>query len=144
MTQLEALAQIRKALQFAAELFTDAQALQVTSIYPTWQELCDRSFYAENIGYRFQYGDDLYKTTQPGFTFQSQWVPGIETAGIFTRIDETHAGTAGDPIPYEGNMELCAGLYYIQDDVLYLCTRDTGTAVFNELADLVGLYVEVA
>lgn len=28
--------------------------------------------------------------------------------------------------------------------VLYLCTRDTGSAVYNALADLVGIYVEEA
>ena len=48
-----------------------------------------------------------------------------------------------DPIPYNGNMELTAGLYYSQDGVIYLCNRDTGIPVYNALADLVGNYVEV-
>lgn len=34
--------------------------------------------------------------------------------------------------------------YYIQDYVIYLCTRDTGIPVYNALADLIGLYVEKA
>lgn len=37
-----------------------------------------------------------------------------------------------------------AGLYYTQDGVTYLCTRDTGIAVYNDLSDLVGIYVEEA
>ena len=44
---------------------------------------------------------------------------------------------------YNGNMELFAGKYYTQSGQTYHCTRDTGTAVFHPLAELVGIYVEV-
>jgi hypothetical protein len=47
-----------------------------------------------------------------------------------------------DPIPYNGNMRLENGKYYIQDNVIYLCTRDTVNPVYNPLAELVGVYVE--
>ena len=40
-------------------------------------------------------------------------------------------------------MALENGKYYTQNDVMYLCTRDTANAVYNNLADLVGVYVEV-
>jgi hypothetical protein len=89
------------------------------------------------------YKGDLYKTKNPKFTFQSQWIPGQGTESIYERIDVTHKGTADDPIPYDGNMELFSGKYYTQDGVLYLCTRDTGAAVYHPLSALVGLYVEV-
>lgn len=38
------------------------------------------------------------------------------------------------------------GRYYVQDGVVYRCTRNTGNAVFQplaELAELAGIYVEV-
>ena len=41
-------------------------------------------------------------------------------------------------------MALEAGKYYIEDDVVYLCNRDTGQPVYNALSELVGLYVEVS
>ena len=41
-------------------------------------------------------------------------------------------------------MELVEGLYYSQNGVTYLCIRSTGVPVYNNLADLVHLYVEVA
>ena len=41
-------------------------------------------------------------------------------------------------------MALESGKYYIQDYVIYLCNRGTINPVYNPLADLVGLYVEVA
>lgn len=43
-----------------------------------------------------------------------------------------------------GNMALTAGLYYVQDYTIYLCTRDTVNPVYNAMADLIGLYVEKA
>jgi hypothetical protein len=59
-------------------------------------------------------------------------------------VDETHAGTYEDPIPYDGNMEIFKGLYYKQNGVKYLCIRDSGIPLYNDLASLVDIYVEVA
>ena len=39
-------------------------------------------------------------------------------------------------------MAMESGKYYIQDYVIYLCTRDTGNPVYNPLAELVGIYVD--
>jgi hypothetical protein len=39
-------------------------------------------------------------------------------------------------------MEIFADKYYIQYDVLYKCTRDSGVALTHDLAVLVGTYVE--
>lgn len=35
------------------------------------------------------------------------------------------------------------GFKFTHDGQLYRCTRDTGTAVYNALSELVGIYVEV-
>ena len=94
------------------------------------------------VGDRFQYDGELYKVLQ-AHTSQQSWVPGTGTESLYIRVDDIHAGTAEDPIPYNGNMELTENLYYTQDGVLYRCTRSTGTAVYNTLSELVGLYVEV-
>ena len=40
-------------------------------------------------------------------------------------------------------MELIEGKYYSQNGVVYLCTRSTGQAVYHNLSDLVGIYVQV-
>lgn len=125
-------------------LATDEQAVNAKVLYPTWEDLVARNFVAEESGYRFRYGSDLYKTIQANLTFAEQWVPGVGTESLYARIDETHAGTLADPIPYDGNMELFNGRYYSQNGVVYLCNRDTGAPVYHALADLVGLYVEVA
>ena len=131
---------IRKAVQNGLD---DNEALQVKNMYPSWSELVEVGSVEADAGYRFNYNGDLDKCIDANPTFQANWVPGVGTESLYTRIDETHAGTLEDPIPYEGNMELTNGLYYIQDGKTYICTRDTGTPVHHALADLVGLYVEV-
>ena len=115
----------------------DATAYRMREFYPEWAE--GQSY---TVGYKLLYGGSLYKVIQ-AHTSQAGWKPGVGTESLFTRIDETHDGTKYDPIPYNGNMELFAGKYYTQSGQTYHCTRDTGTAVYHPLAELVGIYVEI-
>ena len=119
----------------------DQTAVRMTEFYPAWKDLIGKT--VDKSGYKFQHNGKLYKTIPDTHTFQADWIPGVGTESIYTRIDEEHAGTLADPIPYEGNMALVSGLYYIQNGVTYLCNRDTINPVYNALVDLVGVYVEV-
>lgn len=121
----------------------DATAYRMRAFYPEWADLVAEQYTTDKAGFKFLSGGDLYKTIPATHTFASQWVPGVGTESIYTRIDETHDGTKYDPIPYTGNMELFSGKYYTQSGQTYHCTRDTGTAVFHPLAELVGIYVEI-
>lgn len=114
----------------------DDTAVRMTAFYPEWAK--DTAY---TIGYKVQYLGKLYKVVQ-AHTSQETWTPDI-TASLYERIDEIHDGTKYDPIPYEGNMALKNGKYYIEDGVTYLCNRDTGNPVYNKLSELVGIYVEV-
>ena len=114
----------------------DNTALRMVEFYPEWAT--DTAYTA---GYKVQYGGKLWRCVQ-AHTSQVGWEP-ENAASIWEQINETHAGTIDDPIPYSGNMALESGKYYIQDYVIYRCTRDTINPVYNALADLVGLYVEV-
>lgn len=120
----------------------DATALRMREYYPTFDELCDRKYTAEEIGYKFQYGDKLYKTRQAKYKFVLHYPPGVGTESLYEVIDETHSGTIDDPKQYNGNMELHEGLYYMQSGEIYRCTRDTKIPVVQPLAELVGQYVE--
>ena len=68
------------------------------------------------------------------------------TPALYERIPKPHEGEHDTPIPYDASigMALNEGKYYTDDDVLYLCTRDTGIPVYQPLSALVGLYVEVS
>ena len=115
----------------------DATAYRMREFYPEWAE--GQSY---TVGHKLLYGGSLYKVIQ-AHTSQAGWKPGVGTESLFSRIDETHDGTKYDPIPYNGNMELLSGKYYTQSGQTYHCTRDTGTAVFHPMSELVGIYVEI-
>lgn len=119
---------------------SDLDALAVKDIYPAWDSLIGQTV---NVDFKLTYDGKLYKVIQ-AHTVQADWIPGVGTESLYTVIDEGHAGTLDDPIPYDGNMELFEGMYYIQNGVTYRCTRNSGQPVYHALSDLVGLYVEVA
>lgn len=143
---LEAAKKVRPIYQKGAQSLSGNDALVIKGIYPTWEECVELRQIDTNgeTGYKFTYQGDLYSCVSANPTFQADWIPGINTAALYTRIDETHAGTYEDPIPYEGNMVLEAGKYYSQDGVVYICTRDSGIQLVQPLKDLVGHYVEIA
>lgn len=122
----------------------DQTALRMRRYYPTFAELVGQTV-KQGTKFRADGSEnaDLYKTIQPELTIQAHYPPGEGTESLYTRIDEIHDGTKYDPIPYEGNMTLYNGKYYIEGGVTYLCNRDTGNPVYNKLSELIGIYVEV-
>lgn len=118
----------------------DEIAVKVPLLYPEWKDIIGQTV---EQGFKFTYDDVVYKTNQPSMVIQEQYLPGVGTESIYTRIDEQHAGTIEDPIPYSGNMELFEGLYYEQNREVYLCTRSTEIPVYHALKDLVGIYLQV-
>ena len=133
---------LRPYIEQAAQSLSDTDGLKAKALYPRWEALVKKGNVTAEAGFRFTHNGNLYKCVNANPKFQSDWVPGNGTAALYVRIDEAHAGTLADPIPYDGNMELKAGLYYIQSGVTYLCNRNTGQPVYNSLAELAGLYVE--
>lgn len=117
------------------QIASDEQALEIKSIYPAWKVGVEYK-----NGDRVLYNEVLYKILTE-HTSQEDWTPDV-AASLWTVIDEIHAGTIEDPIPYNGNMALINGMYYSQDEVIYLCNRDTVNPVYNSLFELIGLYVE--
>lgn len=113
----------------------DNTAIRMIKFYPEW-----KAGVPYLAGFKVRHNDKLWKVLQ-AHTSQEGWNPEAVPA-LFTQINETHSGTAVDPIPYDGNMALSAGLHYYQNGVIYRCTRDTVNPVYHALKDLVGLYVE--
>lgn len=114
----------------------DNAALRMLEFYPEWVPGVPYT-----AGYKVRYNGKLWRVLQP-HTSQAGWEPD-NTPSLWETINETHTGTLEDPIPYEGNMALEQGKHYMQDWVIYLCTRSTVNSVYHALSDLVGLYVEV-
>lgn len=120
---------------------TDNQAISVKNLHPEWKEFIGKSL---STGFRVLHEDALYKVRQDISVVLGNQPPSIDTAALYEEINGTHDGTKTDPIPYNNNMALELGKYYIQDDIIYMCTRDTGQAVYQDLSDLVGIYVQIA
>lgn len=143
MTYTERALQLRPVIEKASQSLEDYVALTAVELFPKWKNLVEKSAEVEK-GFRFQHDNKLYRTEQPKYTFVAHYVPGaVGTESLFSKVDETHAGTIEDPIPYETNMEIYEGMYYSQNGVLYRCTRDSGQPLYHDLALLVGAYVEV-
>lgn len=115
----------------------DSIALRMLGFYPQWAANVDYT-----VGHKVRRDGKLWRALQ-AHTSQTGWEP-ENAASLWEQINETHAGAMDDPIPYSGNMALTSGLYYMQDWVIYKCTRDTGNPVYHALDELVGLYVEKA
>lgn len=117
---------------------TASEALRVKDRYPEWKVGIE-----VKAGERYRVDDTLWECIQ-GHTTQENWKPSLETASLWKRVDEEHAGTKDDPIPYAPPMEIFKDKYYTQSKVLYKCTRDSGQPLSHNLSDLVGNYVEKA
>ena len=150
MTLIELAYHLRPIIEQASQSLDDAVALTAVKLFPQWDKLWKEEQKdgtkgrKVKKGFRFQYDDKLWRTEQPEYTFVEHYVPGaVGTESLFSKVDETHAGTIEDPIPYDGNMEIYKGLYYSQNGITYLCIRDSGQPLYHDLSALVGNYVEV-
>lgn len=132
---------IRPIIEQAMQSINGNDALTARSMYPTFESIIGKTV---KHGFKFTHGGKLWRTEQPEMTIQEHYAPGMGTESLYSEVCETHAGTLEDPIPYNGNMALESGKYYMQNSKIYRCTRDTVNPVYNALSELVGLYVEEA
>lgn len=114
----------------------DHTALRMKEFYPEW--VVGASY---EMGFKVRHRGKLWRVRQ-AHTSLTGWEPENAPA-LWEQINEVYEGTVDDPIPYGGNMALEQGKYYIQDNVIYLCYRETINPVYQPLKNLVGLYVEV-
>lgn len=118
---------------------TDNESLSVKELYPSWDSKIGKNV---EVGYKLLYNDNLWRVKQ-NHLVQEIYPPSISTAALYEVINYKHEGTLEDPIPYVPPMEIFNSKYYIQNDIKYLCTRDSGAALSHDLSTLVGLYVEL-
>lgn len=120
---------------------SDEDALKRPLLVYAWDTYIGDSL---TTGQIVSYDNTLYRVRQDIATVLDGQSPSLNTAALYEAIEVEASGTIDDPIAYVPPMEIFSGKYYMQDDVLYLCTRDSGTALSHDLSALVGLYVEVA
>lgn len=115
---------------------TVEESLELASYFPKWE--ADKPM---PLGYKVSYEGSLFEVIQP-HTSQADWTPKVAKS-LFKVVQVEADGSIDDPIVWESGMVLEDGKYYMDGDVMYKATRDSGNPLYYSLSDLVGTYVEV-
>lgn len=117
---------------------TNEEALDRMIIIYDWKHYIGKPL---KVGQCVVEGDNVYRVRQDITEVLDIYPPSLVTASLYEVIVLTATGTKDDPIHYTPPMEIYKDKYYIQNDVLYLCTRDSGAALSHNLQDLINIYV---
>ena len=128
---------LRELLVKASASLSDTDALQAVELFAVWASDTD---YA--VGDRVSYEGTLYKCRQ-AHTSQSIYTPDMIPALWEVVAEPGQGDTPDNPIPYNQSMAIEKDKYYIENDVIYLCIRDSGVPLYTALANVIGNYVEV-
>lgn len=116
---------------------TNEEALSVKELYPRWEDKIGNTI---EVGFITLYKDNLWRARQT-HTALDIYPPSLVTASLYEAIDKEHDGTLEDPIPYNPPMEIFIDKYYIENNEMYKCIRNSDTALSHSLRDLVNIYV---
>lgn len=119
---------------------SDEEALDRSIIIYDWDHYIGKSL---TKGQVVVHNDNVYRVRQDISEVLDIYPPDITTASLYEVIVLTATGEENDPILYIPPMEIFNGKYYIQNNVIYKCIRDSGTALSHDLSALVGMYVEI-
>lgn len=134
--ELTAAAKMSGQLTAAAKIFVqqtdidDAAALQMPGLFKTWEEALTAGA-ALSANTIIACGDKLYRVVQDSTTPQSHQRPdGEGMLAVYRPIDQVHAGTQADPIPFVNGMDTEAEKYYSYNGKVYLCKLTMPACVY--------------
>lgn len=116
---------------------SNEEALDYMAIIYPWD------FYLDKVlteGMMVTYEDKPWRVRQTHTPLEI-YPPSLATASLYEAIDKEHDGTLEDPIPYNPPMEIFIDKYYIENNEIYKCIRNSDTALSHSLSALVGIYV---
>lgn len=130
---------LRAKIELASASLGDEDALEAVELFPEWRPGIECI-----IGSRLRHEGRLYRVRQT-HTASDLYAPGsIGSEALYAEVEGPGEGdTPDNPIRYNNNMELFEGKYYEQYDIVYICIRSTGVPVYNNLTDLVNIYVQI-
>lgn len=117
---------------------SDSEALDRMIVIFDWERYVGKTL---KQGQVVVHDDKVWRVRQE-HTVLEVYPPSLNTASLYEVIEIIPTGEKDDPIPYTPPMEIFEGKYYSEENLLYLCSRDSGTALTHRLADLIGIYVE--
>ena len=108
----------------AAPTMTDNQALTMPDLFPTWEQVLEEEQPLKKDAI-INDGGTLYRVVQDNITPQAGQPPhGEGMLAVYRPIDQSHEGTAEDPIPWIYGMDCHEGTYYSYNGKTYLCKSD--------------------
>lgn len=116
---------------------SNEEALDYMAIIYPWDYYLDKVL---TEGMMVTYEDKPWRVRQTHTPLEI-YPPSLETASLYEKIDKEHDGTLEDPIPYNPPMEIFINKYYIENNEVYKCIRNSDTALSHSLKDLVSIYV---
>ena len=116
---------------------SNEEALDYMAIIYPWEYYLDKVL---TEGMMVIYEDKPWRVRQT-HTAMEIYPPSVSTASLYESIDKEHDGTLEDPIPYNPPMEIFIDKYYIENNEVYKCIRNSYTALSHSLKDLVSIYV---
>ena len=137
MRAQEVARRLRPLIIKASASLSDTDALQAVELFDEWEPDTDYS-----IGDRRRYEGVLYKARQT-HTSQEIYPPNIVPALWEVVAPEGKGDSPDNPIEYDQSMAIVEGKFYIENDVVYVCIRDSGVPLYTALANVIGNYVEV-
>lgn len=96
---------------------------------PVWTDYINKSMPKD---FKFKYNNQPYQTIQYINVVLSDQTPDI-VYSLYKVINEEHEGTLEDPIPYQQQMAIEKGKYYIQYDVVYIAIQNMPTGMPYDL-----------
>lgn len=116
---------------------SNEEALDYMAIIYPWDYYLDKTL---EVGMLVVYEDKPWRVRQTHAPLEV-YPPSLATASLYEAIDKEHDGTLEDPIPYTPPMEIFIDKYYIENNEVYKCIRNSDTALSHSLRDLVNIYV---
>lgn len=102
----------------AAVDIEDTVALQMPDLFPSWEDVLSAGRELPE-GRIIQDGDQLYRVVQAMTPQEGQPPHGNGMLAVYRPIDQQHAGTADDPIPWVLGMDCIAGMHYSYKGKVY-------------------------
>lgn len=128
---------LRELIVKASASLTDTDALDGIELFDEWATDTDYE-----RGDRRRYEGVLYKCRQ-AHTSQEIYPPNIVPALWEVVAPEGKGDSPDNPIEYDQSMAIEEGKFYIENDVIYICTRNSVNPLYTALANVIGNYVEV-
>lgn len=114
----------------AAPTLTDEQALTMPDLFPTWEQVLAEAKPLRKDSILSDL-DVLYRVVQDNTIPQMHQPPhGEGMLAVYRPIDQSHAGTKDDPIPWVYGMDCFADKYYSYGGKTYLCKSDMTPCVW--------------